>query len=239
ADDQPLEIKLRSDPREQIDIESVVMGYEWPRGCTRCKRSQHGRFHFDISAAVKERPNIPDRPRSFLEDFAEGAIRDPLGISLPVAKLDVVKSVIFVRRRQKGLRQECQCAAMNRQLSGARAKDRSLDTDHISEVEEFEQRPGPLVQFIGAKIDLDHAASIGESNKCRLAHLVDRMNATGSSQSWLLGLQCFRGLRFKFGNDLADCMGAIEIVRVSVESELANFFKRISALAHLVIEISR
>src|SRR6185503_6666467 len=85
---------------------------------------------------------------ALLEYGSDVAVGDQIGISLPVSGLDVLEAVVLVGGRQEGLRQERQRLCVNRQFVCASAENRSLDANVIAEVEQLEQSPGALIDFI-------------------------------------------------------------------------------------------
>src|SRR5271166_6674012 len=67
---QPLQIQFRSDAQVQIKIQCVVVCHERTRRGSASDGMHHWRFHFHVTAAIEELPQLPDNPRARLKHFA-------------------------------------------------------------------------------------------------------------------------------------------------------------------------
>ena len=71
ADYQSLQIQLRGDAKEEVEVERVVVRGEGLRGCTSRDLMHHGGFYFEVAAAVEESADGAEDGSSLDEDFAD------------------------------------------------------------------------------------------------------------------------------------------------------------------------
>src|SRR5438045_9637353 len=78
---------------------------------------------------------------------------------------------------------------------------------------------------------------MGDSDERRLVLLVFGVNATGDAGSRAFGFQLFAGLVCELMFDLAYGMGAVEPVRVRIEAQFNDLFKRSPSLFDLIVDV--
>ena len=62
ADDQALEVKLRRDAQEEVDVQRIVVRREGPRRGAAGDGLHHRGFDFEIAAVVEEAAHAPGEP---------------------------------------------------------------------------------------------------------------------------------------------------------------------------------
>ena len=103
ADNQPLQIQFRRDPKIQFRVERIMMSGE--RSCRRASRyrRQHRRFDFDETALVEIFSDRFNDLGAFDEHVAHLGIDDKIEVALPISDLDVFEPVEFLRQRSQRL----------------------------------------------------------------------------------------------------------------------------------------
>jgi len=132
---EPLEVQLRGDAEEEIHVQGVVMGDEWPGGGAAHNLVEHGRLHLYESPVREKRPHGGDNPGSGLEDRAYVRIDHQIHVAPTVAGLHVRQPVPFLRQGPKPLDQKPHGADVDRQLVGLGAKGLALHRDDIPDVQ--------------------------------------------------------------------------------------------------------
>ncbi len=97
ADQQALEIKLRRDPKIKLQPERFVMGPKRLRRGAARHGLQHRRLHFEKAPRFHEMADLAHDRDPFFEDGARMLVREKIEIALAISRLDVLKSVPFLR----------------------------------------------------------------------------------------------------------------------------------------------
>src|ERR1700733_4821833 len=200
-------------------------------------RRQHGSFDLDVSMPLEERSYVSDHSGTFLKYTADITIRHQVRIALPVARLNIVKPIVFVRRREERFGQKRNRLGVYRQLAGPGPEQFAFGADEIAAVQQLKQRPHSVVDFIRPKVDLQQLGSVREANESSLAHSVDRVDSPGGPHPRRFLFQLLSGHAAELLDDFANCVSAIEFVRVRVDSELDYFFESPGPLLCLIIQV--
>src|SRR5437660_1123835 len=85
------------------------------------------------------------------------------------ARLDVLQSVVLLRRRAQRLREQCEIDHSQRQLATPRADRDPIDPDQVSKVE-VEQPLHPVrPEVVDARLELDLSRAVDEVEERHLA----------------------------------------------------------------------
>ncbi len=71
ADDQPLQVELRSDAQEEVEVERVVVRGEGLSGCAARDLVHHGGFDFEVAASIEEGADGAEDGGALDEDLAD------------------------------------------------------------------------------------------------------------------------------------------------------------------------
>ncbi len=93
ADDETLEVELRCDAEEEVDVESVVVRDEWTRRGAAGDGLHHRRLHFDEAMAVEPVADVLHDLGPRHERLLHVIVDDEIDVALPVALLHVGESV--------------------------------------------------------------------------------------------------------------------------------------------------
>ena len=113
------------------------MRLERLRECPAGDRVQDRRFDFEILTIVEKPSQFTNNDAAFDKYVADFAIHDEIDVALAVTDFNVPQSVPFLRQRQETLGQKCQLARKHRQFAGLRAKQRSFNTDEVTNIKQF------------------------------------------------------------------------------------------------------
>ena len=95
ADDQALQVKLRGDAEEKVDVEGFVMGDKRAGHGPAGDGLHHGRFHFKEAAGVEENAHLADEPGALEENLANAIVGEQIEVALAETQLDVHEAVPF------------------------------------------------------------------------------------------------------------------------------------------------
>ena len=188
ADDEALQIQLRRDAQEQIDVERVVVRAERPRHRAAGDRLHHRRLDFEIAAGVEELAQRREHPAAHLKHFARFRIDDQIEVALAIADFDVGQPVPLLGQRQMALGEKLQARRPDGQLVGARAEQMPFDADEVAEIEQTEHVEIALRQRVLLDVDLDARSAVREHQKIRLAEAADAENTAARGRrrcAWL------------------------------------------------------
>ena len=85
ADDQALEVKLRSDAQEERDVQGIVVRGEGPGHRAASDGLHHGRLDFEIAAFIEEAANGSKHLRALDEDCSHIGVDEEIEIPLAIA----------------------------------------------------------------------------------------------------------------------------------------------------------
>jgi len=71
ADYEPLEVELRRDAEEEIQIERVMVRSEWLSGGASSDLVHHGSFDFEVAATIEKLADGAEDGSAFDEDFTD------------------------------------------------------------------------------------------------------------------------------------------------------------------------
>ena len=99
ADYQPLEVKLKGDTQLEILVKGVKMCLKGSGSGAAGVDDKHGGLHFHKSLTVKEAADRADDLRALDKGVAHLRVDNQVDIALTVARVDVLQSVILLRKR--------------------------------------------------------------------------------------------------------------------------------------------
>ena len=97
--EQTLQVQLRRDAKVQVDVQRVVMRDERPGRGAAGDRLHHRRLDLQIPPRLHETPHSRNQLRPELKYTDRLGARVHVHVSVPVPKLRVRQSVVFLRRR--------------------------------------------------------------------------------------------------------------------------------------------
>ena len=106
ADDQALEIELRSNAQEQVDVQRIVVGDERPGRRAAGDDVQDRRLDLDEIQAVQLAAQGADDQAALLEGILDLRIDDQVEIALAIAGVRVLEAVVLFRQRPQRLGQQ-------------------------------------------------------------------------------------------------------------------------------------
>ena len=179
ADDQPLQVKLRLDAQEHVDVERVVMRDERPGRRADLEGAEHRRVDLEEAVGIEVLADRLDDLRARDKGLAHVRVHDHVQIPLAIAQVGVLEAVELLRQRVQALREQRDLPGVHGHLAQARAEHRAADADHVSEVEVLEARVGVLADVVRPDVDLYLAVAVEEMREARLAHHAARHHAPG------------------------------------------------------------
>ena len=103
ADDEALEVELRCNAQEHVDIKGIVMGNERSCGSTAGDGVENRCLDLHEAASVKERTDIAYKLRAYLEIAAALVAHDEVNVALAVFKLCIGHAVELLGQRTQAL----------------------------------------------------------------------------------------------------------------------------------------
>ena len=222
AHDEALQVQLRGDAQEEVEVERVVVRHERARGRAARERLHHRRLHLDEAARVEEAADEPHDLRPDLERPARLRRDDEVDVALPVLPLDVRQAVPLVGQRPQGLREEIEGARPHGQLPRARPEDRSGDSHVVAEVELLQKLPVARAERVLLHVSLHAVNAVREVEEDRLPHLADREDAARHADEPIglgRGVEGGGVLGRPFRNDVRHEMRGVPAIRVESAPE--------------------
>jgi hypothetical protein len=99
ADQQPLQVQLRSDPEEQLHVERVVMGHEGARKRSAGYRLKDRRLDLGEPSLGEEAPDRGVARAPPLERFPGRLVKQEVEVTLTEPRFDIRHAVPFLRHR--------------------------------------------------------------------------------------------------------------------------------------------
>ena len=106
GDQQPLEVQLRGDPQEQLQVQRVVVGDEGPGGGPAGHRLHHRGLDLQEAAGLEEVPGRLDQPRAGLQGGQPLGAAPEVHVPAAVALLGVGEPVELARGQGQALGQQ-------------------------------------------------------------------------------------------------------------------------------------
>ena len=116
AHHQPLQVQLRGNPKEQRQIQRVVMGDERAGIRPAGLRLQHRRFDLEELTLVQPTANAAHRQRTASERLPGLGGHDEIQVALAVALLHIRQAMPLVRQRLQRLAEHGPVAHLHRQF---------------------------------------------------------------------------------------------------------------------------
>ena len=183
ADDQPLQVELRSDAQVEVDVERVVVRDEGTRRGAARNRLQDRRLDLDVALRIEELTHRRDDPGALDEDLLDLRIDDQVEVALAVADFGVGEGVERLAvlllddgQRADRLRQNRKVFAVDRQLARIGAEGEAFDADDVADVEQLledrivERRISFGADVVAADVDLDAARVVLQLEERGAAH---------------------------------------------------------------------
>jgi len=203
ADHQPLQVQLRLDAQEHVDVQRVVVGDEGARRRADLQRAQDRGVHLEEAARVEEIPDGADDPGPLDEGVLDLGVDDEVQIPLTVAKIRVLQAVEFLRQRVQALGEQHEARGVHRDFAGFGAEHRAGDAEHVAQVEVLEVGVGLIAHVVPANVDLNPAVRVLQVREAGLAHHAAGDHAPGHGHR--LALQ-----RIIIGKNLPGGMGLVK-----------------------------
>ena len=245
ADDEHLEVELRGDAQEHVEVEVVVVRLERAGGRAAGDDVHHGRLNLEEAAGVQVGSEEGDDLRARLEDLPGVGVHDEVEVALAVALLLVLEAVVVLREHVEARREERHALRDDGELAGLRAGRAAADADDVAAVEDLRDLAEGLLAalvLVGLRHDLDLDALAVEVVEAELgARAADGHDAAGEVEDVRELLA--DGQRVVFGLEGVERHRELELVRVgAVElAELADHrlaLLRVGALGGLGGELS-
>jgi hypothetical protein len=155
----------------QVQIERIHVRPERPRRRPAEDRLHHRRLDFHVPALVELAADCRNHPAAQPERRLRRLVHDQVHIPLPVALLDVLQPVPFLRQRPQRLREQLQPVRLDRQLPLLRDEDRSLHPDNVADVQMLLEQIEPRrLRRILLDVGLEAPRVVLERQKPRLPH---------------------------------------------------------------------
>ena len=165
---QPLEVELRGDPQEQLDVQRIVMRDERPGRGASGDGLHGGRLDLDKPPPGHDVAERRDDLRPAQEGLERLGIGEQVDIPPPVPLLDVRQPVPLLGGRQQALAQEGQARREDGQLARLGVSERPVHSEQVAQVEQLDQAPARVADLLLADEDLD---SLGPVAKVEEDHL--------------------------------------------------------------------
>ena len=169
ADHEALEVQLRCDAQEQIEIQRVVMRGERAGGGAAGDVMHHRCFHFQKTPCIQPTAQRRDDARALEKHFARLGIHDQINVTLTVALLDIAQTMPLVGQRTQRLREQAQFIDFDRQFAGFGAHQTAFRTDDVADIPALEGIVG-VAQRIRLQKQLQAAGHILDLSECGFAH---------------------------------------------------------------------
>src|SRR6266851_3859029 len=173
-----LVVELGGDPHEQVDVERVVVGGEWPGDGATDQRVHHRRFDLDELPLVEKAADEPRQLVALEEGCLDLRIGDEIEISLPIARFDIGEAVPFFGQRPERLAERQKARRGDGQLPGLGAEHLARDADEVSDVDQLEKlvRGSQRVLF---HVHLDLSGAVPHLDERRLPEGTKGHHPTG------------------------------------------------------------
>jgi len=149
----------------------------------------HRRFDFNVSAAVKELPELADDPRACLKNPPRLFRGHQVQIPLSVTQFNVSQAMPLFRQRKQGFRQKEELFHPNRQFARLRPKEVPAHPDMVAQVQQVKKLKTPLPDHVLLYINLNTLARPLQMGKTGLAHQSIGNDAPGYPHFFLFGFQ--------------------------------------------------
>ncbi len=170
AHDEALQVQLRLDPQEHVDVQGVVMRLERARGRADLQRVQDGRIHLKVAPAVQKGADGVDDAGALDEDVAHLRGHDHVQVALAVAQVRVLKTVPLVRQGLEAFGQQRDALRVNAHLTRLGQKHAPPDAQDVAQVKVPERLVSFRPDVVPADIGLDLPLAVQQMEEGRLAH---------------------------------------------------------------------
>jgi hypothetical protein len=141
-------------------------------------------------------------------------------VAPPVAELDILKPVPFLRKRMEALCQKRMRVAENRQFPGPGFEQDALNRDDIADIEQEKLFIALGADDIFPQIDLEFRPAVGNMEKGRPAHLPDGQDSARDFHADFLGFKLLFGQGRKVSDDIGNGMGPCDLMRKRIDTLL-------------------
>ena len=181
---------------------------------------EHGGFHFQIAAVLKETADFRDHQGAGDKQGGAFLIGNEVQMALAVGNFLVRQAVPFVRQGAEALGKDDQAGDLDGRLPGTRQERGSRNADPVPAVQQLPQVPGGFVHFIPVQEALDFAAHVPNDEELGFAHVPNGQQAPGHGH-----LPVF----LEVGLQLGGRGGRVKSCTVGVDSQLADFGELVAA----------
>jgi hypothetical protein len=169
ADQETLQVQLRRDAQEHVDVERLVMGHERRRETASGDGLQHRGLDLHVPLAVEMCSEGRQHLRSRYDAGSRVRVRGEVEVAPAVADLDVAQAVPLLRKRAQGLREQRQRGGAHGQLPALRRHDLALRTEPVAEVEILEPAERVGSERVLGEEQLHVAGAVAEDAERQLA----------------------------------------------------------------------
>ena len=207
ADDQPLQVQLRLDAQDHIQIQGVVVGVEGTGVGADLKGGQDGSIHLQEALGIQEVAQLPEDQAALDEGVLDLGVDDQVHVALAVPGLPVGQAVVLLGQGQQGLAQQHDGAGAHRDLAGLGLEDPALAADDVADVVLLEAGVFLLAHLVDLDEELDAAGGVLQVAEHDLALATLGHQTSGDPDGLLLvglviGLDGRGiGVKFKLGLD--------------------------------------
>ncbi len=213
ADDEALEIKLRGDAQEKIDIERVVMRDEGPCGRASGDGLHHRSFDLDEAAGIEKAADGLYDAGALGEYLAHFGI-DEIHVTHTIAQFNIGEPVKLFRHREKILGKEGEVLDVDAEFAGAGAEEISFNANVVADVEELVEFPELIADGILLDVDLKFLAGLLKMREAGFAHQADGDEASSNGDCSALGFKFLARSGGELGENLRHLVAATKVMRV-------------------------
>ena len=204
---QPFVVKLEADAKEEAHIEGVEICREGLGGGAAGDFVKHRRLDFEIAALVEALAHPTYDCRALDEYILHIGVRDEVEVAVAVAKLLVLKAVVFLRQRLEGLAEVFIFGDIDCDFAVPRLEDLALGADEIADGYKVEEFIGLRADVVYFEIDLDFALVIVDIEERCFTHDAFRGDASGDAH----------GLPLELGEVVGYLLGIVRAVIAGAE----------------------
>src|SRR5688572_24145135 len=153
---------------------------------------QDRRLDLEVAVVVEEPSQFTNDQTALHKHIPDIGIYNQVDVSASVADFDIRESVPFLREWKETLGEKREFTGQNRQFTGARAKERPLDANEVTDVEQLIQLEVTFGNLILLGINLNFRTGIGQGEKPRLTERPIGQNSAGYTNLYRVMFEFFR-----------------------------------------------
>ena len=139
-----------------------MVGHERPRQRAAVERLEDRGLDLEEAAVVEPAADRADDLGAEDEQLPRLRIREQVELAMPVARLDVLESVVLLGDVAQRLREQLPVRDQQAQLAAAGLERGPVDADQVADVERDEPVEGFLAEHIALRVELELALAVDQ-----------------------------------------------------------------------------